>query len=251
MNASFFAVSALAALHLSVAAAAAAPISLYDGSASPTAQGWTRFGGDGTEVVGAGTTAFNTLSAIPELMDGNYDTYTFATGANDFVVSIGLQALTSSYNSFDAAITFSPFGNAAFPTNDRLNSLTIGMDMVLWGDNVGPSVAVDTSVFHEYAFRYLDGNLDVFVDTPFDSIVAGTAVAALSRPGVVLQATKIPGVIVFGDATNDANVNSHYVVDFVNFEALEPQPVPEPVALTLVGLGVVSSAVRRRLRKRA
>lgn len=80
------------------------------------------------------------------------------------------------------------------------------------------------------------------MDASFADILAGTAVAVLSRPAVVPEAGKVPGLIVFGDATNDPNINSHYVVDSVTLNSA----VPEPGAMILAGTGALGLLRRRR-----
>ncbi len=74
----------------------------------------------------------------------------------------------------------------------------------------------------------------MFIDQVFADVVAGTATAALSRPGTGPSSPSYDvGTIVFGDNTNDSAFggpyfNSAYTVDFVMFEDLSRVVVPEP-----------------------
>lgn len=220
---------------LLTAGAGAVPVIVYDGNASPTAQGWTRnsqpgSSGAGTEAVGAGTTEFDTTFTLAGAQTSAVNEYRFTTSATNFVVSIRLKAAVAQYNSLDAGLTFSAFGWIASsgPVSDRFNNLAISSDRIQFGDGVGGFVTLDTSVYHEYAMRLRNGNLDVYVDANFADIVAGTAVPVLSRPNVVPQSGRTPGQIVFGDATNDEGYNSRYTVDFVKFDDYAP-PAPIPV----------------------
>lgn len=243
MNASRLAVLTLGVFSLSLTAASAAPITLYDGSSSPTSQGWNVSSWGLTETAGAGTRVFDTRSASDGL-----GLFRYATGASEFVVSIRLQVTESTYNHADAGLFFSPSSSVNSFAPDRLNSVIIGESSLQWGDLTGGSYGLNTTTqFHEYALRYQGGTLDFFVDANFDDIVAGTAVAALSRTNPALWGTV--GMVAFGDGTNDQGVNSRYAVDFVKFQDLTPAtPVPEPASLTLLGLGLVGVAARTRRR---
>lgn len=156
--------SVLAVGALSVAIATAAPITLYDGSATPVAEGWTRnTGAAGTETVGAGTTQFTTVND-PNGRTSQQSTYAYVTGATNFT-SIRLQVISSSHNPNDAGLTFSSFGTAgSFIRNDRYNNLMIDSGVVLWGDEGASGAIANGSGFHEYAIRYLNGTLDVYFD---------------------------------------------------------------------------------------
>lgn len=213
-------------------AAGAAPVIVYDGNAVPTAQGWTRHtivgpGGPATETVGAGTTEFSTLNFSSGHQSGTTNEYQLATGATNFVVSIRVKATVTSYNNLDAGLTFSAYGSGGPQASERFSNVAISPGKIQFGD-AGGSFVVDTTVFHEYAMRLINGNLSVYVDGNFDDIVAGTAVPVMSRSNVVPQTGRIPGNIVFGDATNDANYDSLYTVDFVKFYDYGAQP-PIPV----------------------
>lgn len=248
MNASRLALLSLGALQISLAAASAAPITIYDGNGSPTTQGW-HHNSDGvnTATTNAGVTEFNSTTG-----SSNISVYKYATGVSEFIVSIRLQVFEAVNNSYDSALGFSAAANPNLSqfTPDRDNTLEINQGSLRWSDNIGPTYAMDTtSGFHEYALRYQGGQLDVFVDATFDAIIAGTATAVLSRSNPVFFWTLLPGYIAFGDSTNDNGANSRYAVDFVNFQDLTPAaPVPEPGTITLLGLGIAGLAARRKRR---
>lgn len=123
---------------------------------------------------------------------------------------------------------------------DRETMLAIDAGSVSWGDNTGSSL-IDTSQFHEYAVRYVNGRLDVYIDAAYADIVAGTVTSVLSRTSAPYAA---PGMIVFGDQTNDPNVDSNYVVDFVRFEnlaapAMAASAIPTLSQWALLGLAAI------------
>ncbi|WP_375509436.1 hypothetical protein [uncultured Nostoc sp.] len=225
--------------------AAQAATFLFDGSGTPEAVGWQlyssvdqlngairvtpQFTGRPSDVLSVSTTG----TAI--------NLYTREIDATNYIISMGVKVLRSSFNSFDYGLGLSPF------TLDRANSLTIGEKSIQWSDLVGDSFAIDTSVFHEYAISYIDGNLNVYVDNSFDDIIAGTATPVLTRIGVTPQDESIVGTVAFGDQSNDSIdfpnccVNSAYQLDFIRFQSLDNvTSVPEPstnLALFFFGLG--------------
>ncbi len=240
MNHRYAAAPVLAALAFALPTANAAPLVLYEGGSAPTSQGWVHLGDAGSVESAAGTTRFQTNDT------GNGRTseraaYAYATGARNFIVSIRMSVEQASYNIFDGGLVFSALGNTAQSSPaDRQNSLMLGDGQVLWGDQQGGAASVSEGVFHDYTLRYLDGRLDFFVDATFDDIIANSAVALLSRSNVQPFAGSEPGLIVFGDNTNDRGVNSRYTVERVRFQDLDvPAEVPEPTSTTLAGLALL------------
>ncbi|MEH1942417.1 MAG: hypothetical protein V7L01_19685 [Nostoc sp.] len=228
--------------------AAQAATFLFDGSGTPDAVGWQldsfvaappngtitvtpQFTGKPSDVLSVSTTG----TAV--------HLYSRKIDATNYLISMGVKVLRSSFNSFDYGLGLSPF------TLDRSNSLTIGEKSIQWSDLVGDSFAIDTSVFHEYAISYIDGNLNVYVDNSFDDIIAGTATPVLTRTGVTPQNESVVGTVAFGDQSNDSStfpnccVNSAYQLDFIRFESLDNiTSVPEPntnFALFSFGLGIL------------
>lgn len=221
-----------------VASVHAAPGFIYDGNALPSAQGWQRQAqGLATEVVdGNGTAQFATATA-PAASASGVQLYQYATGASNFIASIRLQAQSvNAHNPLDSALMFSLSDTNFFPfgsNTQRSNMLAIDIDRIQWADDAGGSVALDATQFHEIALRYRNGRIDVYIDADFADIAAGTAAPVLTR---TLTPFAGPALVVFGDQTNDPNIDSSYAVDFVRFQDLD---VVDPPASAVTAVPTV------------
>lgn len=215
---------------VTTSAAWAAPLALYDGSDVPNEQGWERSNIGGSVIVGGGTTQFVTTTA-PGGRSGEQNLYRYGVNTSNFIASIRLNAISvSRHNTLDAGLMFSvsnsflfPFGNSA----DRSAMLYIDANAIGWGDDTG-SVAFNTSGFHEYAIRYLNGQANVYIDASYADIISGAATPVLVR-GIV-GASGNNGAIAFGDQSNDSSVDSNYVVDYVNFQNLNLPESPASIS---------------------
>lgn len=253
---------------VSFSSAAQAATFLFDGSGTPDAVGWQldsfvteppnstvtvtpEFTGEPSDVLSVSTTG----TAI--------HLYSKQINATNYIISMGVKVLRSSFNSYDYGLGLSPFAQQFFYPNgdysstgvDRTNSLTIGENSIQWSDLVGDSFIIDTSVFHEYAISYIDGNLNVYVDSSFDDIIAGTATPVLTRTGVTPQNEGTVGTVAFGDQSNDSMffpnccVNSAYELDFIRFQSLDDvASVPESnTNLALAFFGLSSLLINKKL----
>ena len=239
--------SAAAMLFTAWTTALAAPVEIYDGSAAPTAQGWTKYNIGGTETVGTGTTQFSTTTATGG-RTSEVQTYRLAVSSANFITSIRLRALAvDPHNQLDAGLMFSvvdtfqaPFGNLV----NRASMLYIDSSRIGWADDTA-SAPNDATVFHDYVFRYLNGVINVYVDASYSDIAAGTATPLLTKN--LSTSNNSSAVILFGDQTNDPNVDSTYVVDYVRYENLNAAPPaasPQSVStLNQWGLVVMSAAL--------
>ncbi|WP_288378388.1 PEP-CTERM sorting domain-containing protein [uncultured Massilia sp.] len=232
------------ALTFATSAAFAGPIqTLYDGNGDPSRQGWS-VEGSGTQVAHEGTTEFSTVND-PGGRTSQMYLFKYDTKATNYIASLRLQVLSSSYNNLDAALTFSPFGDRVLSSYTRANTFMIANGKVLWGDEAS-SVSLDTGAFHDYQIRYDGSQLSLYIDATFADIASGAATAALSRAVSAPDVVTSMGHLVWGDATNDPNYNSHYIVDSVSFQDLDAADVPEPSTFLLMGLGGAGLLLRRR-----
>jgi hypothetical protein len=206
---------------LAITGAHAAPQIIYDGRSPPAPAVWTPATiGSPTVASAEGLTRFTTKTA-PGGRTSDTNLYKYATGTNSFIASIKLKAHSvNRHNSLDAGLMFSvgdDFTLTAGNQTQRAAMLYIDPTAIGWADDTA-SAANDASGFHEYVIRYTNGLLDVFVDTSFEAIIARTAQPLLSRAQPSSGSDR--GAIVFGDQTNDPNVDSDYEVEFVKFQNL-------------------------------
>lgn len=238
---------------MSLPVAWAAPVTLYDGNDQPTAQGWTRSLVEGTVSVGVGATRFTTSTAAGA-RTSEMSLYRYAVGSANFIASIRLRANSvSPHNPLDAGLMFSVTDNFIFPAgngSNRENMLYIEQSRIGWANDAGGVFAVNATQWHEYAVRYLNGQLNVYVDATYDDIVSGAATPVLSRTAATTNTTT--ATITFGDQTNDPNVDSDYEVDFVNFQDLNlPRTTAAVPAMGPWGALLLSGAVPLCLRIRS
>ncbi len=248
------------------------PALLYDGNADPTSQGWqanqqtplTLTVGNGINGVDAGTTRFTTTTNGGAQTSGQ-NMYKYSVGTANLIASIRLKALSvSPHNYLDAGLMFSVvdnFAGVAGTSTNRSNMLYIDPGVIGWGDDTNGTAAFNSvdGNFHEYAIRYHEGQLKVYVDQSWADIAAETAVPVLTRSFV--PGTTASAMIVFGDQSNDKNVDSDYVVDYVQFQDLNALPAGAPAAVPTMeplGLGMLSGLLgaaaawrHRRRRQRA
>ena len=237
MRFSKWAVVPLGAIML--APAFAAPLILYDGAAAPAAPwGQNIIGSPVVTPLGDGTTAFQTITPVGA-RSGEANLYSYTTDTANFIASIRLKVLAvNAHNQLDAGLMFSAYPYFSLPAGNsgsRSSMLYIDAARIGWADDT-QSTPVDTSQFHEYTIRYVNGALDVFIDTAYADIQSGTATPVLSR--TVATSNTSSADIVFGDQSNDPNVDSHYVVDYVQLLDLSP-PSPPAIAGADVGDGAV------------
>ncbi len=232
---------------------------LFTGSGTPEEQGWALQSGAG-HLGGSVSIATQTGGGLSDVLQAEtsgmqYHQYSLNTGYSQFLVGARLQIISASHNYADAGFMLSPFGtwNSWGSSPDRLNSVYI--DPAEMGFmNLTSSVSVVPGDFHEYAILYRNNLLEVFIDETFTDILGGVASPVLSRNGPMLN----PGVIAFGDQTNDLDVNSSYILDYIKFQGLSinsppPPPPPPPqvllpttIWLFMSGLAGLFVAVKRR-----
>ena len=212
---------------------ASPPTLLYDGSSTPDSQNWQIIGqlapytvtvGSGAE---AGTTRFTTSTSGVNL-------YRYTESATNFIVSIRLKVNSvSPHNQLDAGLMFSvsntfpaPFGTGT----NRSEMLYIDPASVGWGDDSQSAPLNHIGAFHEYAIRYQSGQLTLYVDADYAAIADGTATGILSK--TVANPITTSAHFVFGDQTNDANVDGDFVVDYVKFQNLDLPDPPASISAT-------------------
>lgn len=224
------------------AAQAATETYLFDGSGLPDAHGWLldsgagHLGGSVTVIPQTGGGPADVLEV--ETTGMQFHLYSYATGYGEFLLTTRVKVESSGHNFADAGFQISVFGDYGSP--DRLNSFYVTPGEVGFMDD-GASATTTVGVFHDYSVLYRAGTVSLFVDTPSDQILGGTATALLSRSGAFHSA----GVVAFGDGTNDEDLNSHYILDDVRLVGLAP--VPELPTSLLLGAGVVAlGALGRR-----
>ena len=211
--------------------------------------------GSGAE---AGTTRFTTSTSSGGSTSG-VNLYRYTESATNFIVSIRLKVNSvSPHNQLDAGLMFNV--SNSFPTpfgtvTNRSEMLYIDPASVGWGDDSQSAPLNHIGAFHEYAIRYQSGQITLYVDADYAAIADGTAAGILSK--TVANPITTSAHFIFGDQTNDANVDGDFVVDYVKFQNLDlPDsataiPTLEPTSLAaLTGLLTAAAAGFHRRRRR-
>jgi len=224
---------------LFVSTAWASPTTLYDGSTAPDLQGWQKFNQQTPYAVSAGTgsdsgtTRFTTTTQNGARTSGA-NLYKYSVGTTNFIASIRLKAVSvSQHNQLDAGLMFSVTDTFAGPAGNSVNRssmLYLDATAIGWGDDTGSAAFSTLGAFHEYAVRYHNGQLSVYIDTDYAAIASGTATPVLSRTLSTSNTTSAE--IVFGDQSNDPNVDSDFFVDYVQFQSLDLPGMPSNIIAT-------------------
>ena len=202
---------------------------LFDGTSMPERQGWSVGSSDGgSEESGPGPL----VSIRPgEQRGGEFSVetvgtrihrYSYDTHSDQLIATIRVKVLTASHNPFDSGFYFSLSDSGVL--GDRANSIYITPQEIGFADGLGDRRPIDAANYHDYSLLFRAGKIGVFIDQSIADIRDGVAEPVLSRTIVPGDSSFSPGVVGFGDGSNDAAVgpaaNSSYVVEFVQTESL-------------------------------
>lgn len=215
---------------------------LFTGTGDPQDQGWTLYsGGTGTaSVVTQNTGSPGDVLTVETTAQKIYE-YSYSTGYKEFLLGARIFVESASYNYLDAGLMLSAFGGVGFLAADRFNSLYLTPGAVGFMD-LAASAPVPAGQFHDYSILVRDGNVSVYVDQTFSSILDGTATAVLTRAAPA----QVDGEITLGDQTNDPGVNSRYRLDEVTFQGITIVPDPATGVMFVVGPAVLFGGKRAR-----
>jgi hypothetical protein len=205
--------------------AAAPTLTLYDGGLEPELSGWSKFSdplaNEFPGTVTVETQAGEEARALRVATDGGAVHFYFLyTGVRTFALAVRVNVISNTANPYDFGLGIAPFvGDPThdFAALDRAFSLVPLSDRLVWADLTGGSYPLTTAGTHDYLLRFDGSTLTAYVDAPFESVVQGTASAALSRAVSEPSGSAQEGFIGFGDMTNDAGVNSVYEISSVRF----------------------------------
>ncbi len=206
---------------------------LFDGTSIPERQGWSVFTSNGGEERSGPSALVSTKPSGTSEGEFSVETagtrihrYSYDTHSDELIATIRVKVLASTHNPYDSGFYFSLSDSGLL--GDRANSIYIAPQEIGFADGLGDRHAVDASQYHEYSLLFRAGQIGVFIDQSVANILDGVAEPVLARTIAPSDSSFTPGIVGFGDDSNDGAVgpagNSSYVLEFVRAQSLSSRP---------------------------